>query len=87
MSARACPDWPALMEIAPDLTFRHFTLGEAHLPVDAFVQLEGIPADEVAICCDLDSHVFNPDHTDPRVVAALQGTHWIDVREAAAQGD
>ena len=69
------------MEIAPDLQFRHYTLGEAHLPVDAFVQLEGIPADTIVICCDLDAHVFNPAHTDPRVALALKGTHWIDVRE------
>jgi hypothetical protein len=71
------------MEIAPELQFRHYTIGEVQLPVDAFVQLEGIAPDEVAICCDLDSHVFNPEHTDPRVVDALAGTHWIDVREAA----
>jgi hypothetical protein len=69
------------MELAPELQFRHYTLGEAQLPVDAFVQLEGIPADEIAICCALDAHVFNHEHTDPRVVEALQGTHWIDVRE------
>jgi hypothetical protein len=71
------------MEIAPDLQFRHYTLGEAHLPVDAFVQLEGMDANEVAVCCDLDAHVFNPEHTDPRVAAALKGTHWLDVREVA----
>jgi hypothetical protein len=81
VSARACPDWPALMEVAPDLTFRHYTMGEGQLPVDAFVQLEGIAADEIVLCCDLDSHVFNAEHTDPRVVEALVGTHWIDVRE------
>jgi hypothetical protein len=74
------------MEIAPDLQFRHHTLGEAHLPVDAFVQLAGIGADEVVLCCDLDSHVFNPEHTDTRVVAALKGTHWIDVRELSGGG-
>jgi len=33
------------------------------------------------ICCDLDAHIFNPDHTDPRIVDALVGTHWINVRE------
>lgn len=81
MSARACPDWPALMEVAPELTFRHHTLAEAQLPVDAFVQLEGIAADDTVLCCDLDAHVFNAAHTDPRVVEALHGTHWIDVRE------
>ena len=53
------------------------------LPVDAFVQLEGLSPDVVAVCCDLDAHVFNPEHTDPRIVAALRGTHWIDVREVA----
>jgi hypothetical protein len=73
------------MELDPELQFRHYTLGEAQLPVDAFVQLEGIPADEIAICCDLDAHVFNPDHTDPRVAEALAGTHWIDVRERAGR--
>jgi hypothetical protein len=81
VSARACPDWPALMEIAPHLQFRHVTLGEAHLPVDAFVQLEGIGSDDVVLCCDLDAHVFNPEHTDPRVAEALAGTQWIDVHE------
>jgi hypothetical protein len=73
------------MEIAPDLQFRHVALGEAHLPVDAFVQLEGIGPDEVVLCCDLEAHVFNPAHTDPRVVEALANTHWIDVREVAGR--
>ena len=83
MSARACPDWPALMEIVPELQFRHYTIGEAQLPVDAFVQLEGLDPNAVAVCCDLEAHVFNPEHTDPRIVAALKGTHWLDVREVA----
>jgi hypothetical protein len=30
--------------------------------------------------------VFNPEHTDARIVSALQGTHWIDVREIAGRG-
>ncbi len=86
MSARACPDWPSLMEIAPDLQFRHHTIAEAHLPVDAFIQLEGIAPDEIVLCCDLDSHVFNPEHTDARVVEALKGTHWINVHELSGSG-
>jgi len=69
------------MEIAPELTFRHYTLGEVQLPAEAFVQVEGIPLDQVAVCCDLDAHVFNHEHTEPQVVTALHGTHWIDVRE------
>ena len=61
VSSRTCPDWPQLMEIAPELQFRHYTLREAQLPPEAFVQLEGVALDEVAICCDLDAHVYNPD--------------------------
>ncbi len=30
-----------------------------------------------------EAHVFNPEHTDERIVSALRGTHWIDVREIA----
>jgi len=81
VSSRACPDWPALMEIAPDVHFRHYTLNEVRLPVDAFVRLEGLDPNTVWVCADLDQHVFNADHTDPRVVEALRGTHWIDLRE------
>ena len=84
MSSRACPDWPQLMEIAPNLHFRHCTLGEVQLPAGAFVQIAGIPLDTGAVCCDLVSHVYYAEHTDPRVVAALRGTHWIDLREWSA---
>jgi hypothetical protein len=65
------------MEIAPDLQFMHLTLREAQLPAEAFVKLEGVDLDAVAICADLDAHVYNPEHTDPRVAEALQGTYWI----------
>ena len=83
MSSRACPDWPQLMEIAPDLTFRHYTLREVQLPTDAFVRLGGVDLDAVSICCDLEAHVYNPGHTEQRVVEALRGTYWTDVREHA----
>ena len=48
------------------------------------MRIEGIGLDDVVVCCDLDAHVYNPEHTAPQIVAALQGTHWIDVRELAA---
>ena len=41
---------------------------------------------EVEICCDLEHHVFNPEHTDLDVAEALRGTHWFDVREWATSG-
>jgi hypothetical protein len=86
MSSRTCPDWPQLMELAPELQFKHYTLREAQLPADALVNVEGVDHDDVALCCDLESHVFNPDHTEPRVAEALRASHWFDLREWAARG-
>jgi hypothetical protein len=86
MSSRTCPDWPQLMELAPELQFKHYTLAEAQLPADAVVRLEGVDFDDVAICCDLDSHVFNADHTEPPVAEALRASHWFDLREWTARG-
>ena len=85
MSSRSCPDWPRLMEIAPELQFKHYTLREAQLPADALVNFEGNGFDEVAICCDLDSHVFNAEHTAPAVADALRASHWFDLREWASR--
>jgi hypothetical protein len=81
MTVHTCPDWPLLMELAPDLRFMHCTPREARLPTNAIVHLDGVPLDDIVICCDLTSHVFNPEHTDPRIVEALRGTHWFDLRE------
>jgi hypothetical protein len=72
------------MEVAPELQFKHYTLAEVHLPADAVVHLEGIDFAEVAICCDLDSHVFNGDHTEPLVRNALRASHWFEFREWVA---
>ena len=43
--------------------------------------IEGVDLDAVAICCDLDSHVFFAEHTDPAVADALRASHWFDLRE------
>lgn len=81
MSSRTCPDWPMLMELAPELQFKHYTLREAQLPADAVAGLDGVDFDSVAICCDLDKHVFNADHTEATVAEALLASHWFDLRE------
>lgn len=82
MSAtRSCPDWPVLVEVAPDLHFKHYTLAEARLPAEVLVNLPDVPMEAVAICADLDHNVFNPSHTDARVAAALQGTYWYPLSE------
>lgn len=87
MSYKTCPDWPALMELAPDLQFKHMTVRDAQLP---FEVVSNIPADrsldEMEICCDLDHHVVHAAHSDPAIVAALEGTHWFEVHEWATSG-
>ena len=46
MSSRTCPDWPKLMELAPELQFKHYTLREVQLPADALVSLERVDFDD-----------------------------------------
>ena len=36
--------------------------------------------------CDLERHVFNAEHTDPKVAEALRATHWYDLREWTTTG-
>ena len=86
MSSRSCHDWPDLMEVAPDLQFMHYTVAEAQLPVDVLTTITHVSLGDVAICCDLDHHVYYAAHTDPQVAEALRGTHWYEVREYAERG-
>jgi hypothetical protein len=86
VSSRTCPDWPELMEVAPELQFKHFTVAEAKLPADALMHVPDLPLSEVAICCDLDHHVFYASHTDEQVAEALRASHWFEVRDWIAAG-
>jgi hypothetical protein len=86
VTARTCPDWPSLMEIDPDLQFKHYTVDEAHLPAEALSRVSHVSLDQVEICCDIDHHVFNPAHTDAEIALALKGTHWFDLEEWATTG-
>jgi hypothetical protein len=86
VSARTCPDWPKLMELDPDLQFKHYTVSEAQLPGEALSRMSHVSLDQVEICCDIDHHVFNAEHTDPQVAEALKGTHWFDLEEWATSG-
>ena len=81
MSARSCPDWPALVELAPDLHFKHYTVAEAQLPGEVLVNLADVPLEAVAVCADLEHNVFNPTRTAPDVAAALGETYWYELRE------
>ena len=42
VSTRSCPDWPTLLELAPDLHFKHYTIAEAHLPGEVLVEPGGL---------------------------------------------
>ena len=86
MTARTCPDWPSLMELASDLQFKHYTVAEAQLPADALARISHVSLGDLEICCDLDHHVFNAEHTNPEVCAALKESHWFDLREWATAG-
>ena len=86
MSTRTCPDWPTLMEIAPDLQFKHYTVAEAKLPAEVLGTITHTSLDDVAICCDLDAHVFYAAHTDPAVADALRATHWYELAEWSTSG-
>ncbi len=86
MSSRTCPDWPTLMEYAPDLQFKHYTVAEAKLPTEAVMKIPEGSLDAIAICCDLEKHVFNAAHTDPHVAQALRDTHWFELAEWTSSG-
>jgi hypothetical protein len=79
MSSRSCPDWPTLLELAPELHFKHYTIAEARLPGEILVNLADVPREAVAICADLDHNVYYAAHTDPRISAALEDTYWYEL--------
>ncbi len=81
MTVRTCPDWPDLMEIDPNLQFKHYTAAEAKLPGEAVMQVPGLDLNEAEVCADLDHYVFNAEHTHPAIAAALAGTHWTELRD------
>ena len=64
MSYKTCPEWPELMELAPDLQFKHISVADAQLPFDVLSKISHVSLGEVEMCCDLDHHVFNGAHTD-----------------------
>ena len=89
MSSRTCPDWPDLMEIAPELQFKHYSVAELRLPAEIIAEIPDVPLDSLEVCADVEHHVFNAAHTPPDVAAALPGSHWFELREWAerAPGD
>lgn len=86
MTTRSCPEWPELMELAPELQFKHYSVAEARLPADALMLIPDVSLSEVEICCDLDRNVFYAAHTPEQVAEALRASHWFEIREWIAAG-
>ena len=84
MSSRTCPDWPRLMEVSPDLQFKHYTPREAELPGEVVMKLDAAVFDAVSLCADLVHYVYNPEHTDAGLAAALSSSHWLSLPEWVA---
>ena len=83
---RTCPDWPLLMELAPQLQFKHYTAGEAHLPAEVLMKVPDLDLDTAELCADLDHNVYHAAHTDPRLVEALQDTYFFELQTWVAEG-
>lgn len=81
MSTRSCPDWPDLLDRAPDLHFKHYRADELQLPHDVVVALGAVRLREIEICADKAHNVFNPAHTDARLAEALRASFWSDLDE------
>ena len=80
MASRSCPDWPDLLDRAPDLMFKHYTADELQLPHDVVVALGGsVRLSDIEVCADTTHNVFNPEHTDPRLANALRSSYWTDL--------
>jgi hypothetical protein len=75
-----------LMEYAPDLQFKHYTVAEAKLPTEALMKVPEVSLEAIAICCDLEKHVFYAAHTDDKVAQALRDTHWFELAEWTSSG-
>ena len=74
------------MEYAPDLQFKHYTVAEARLPGEALMKIPDVSLNDIAICCDLERHVFYAAHMDPKIADALRATHWFEVAEWTSSG-
>ena len=86
MTARSCDDWPNLMERAPELQFKHYRASEVGLPTASLIRLPDLALADVDVCCDLDHHVFNADHTDQQIAASLADTEWQELQAWTTRG-
>jgi hypothetical protein len=78
---RSCPDWPELLERAPDLLFKHYTAAELRLPSEVVVALGDVRLSQLAVCADPAHNVFYAEHTDARLAEALRRSYWSELAD------
>ena len=87
MSYKTCPDWPELMEIAPELQFKHMTVARRSCRSTSLDErCPHVSLDEVEICCDVEHHVFNAATRTRRSPQRSAGTHWFEVERVGHVG-
>jgi hypothetical protein len=73
------------MEIAPELQFKHYRASEVGLPAAALILLPDVALADVDICCDLEHHVYNAEHTGAQIAKALDETDWQELHAWTAR--
>ena len=87
MSYKTCPDWPELMELAPDLQFKHISrCGCAAAVRRALEDLARLARRDRDVRRPRAPRLQRRATPIPQVVAALAGTHWFEVHEWATTG-
>ena len=86
MSARTCPDWPSLMEVDPDLQFKHYTVSEAQLPAESLSRVSHVSLTRSRSAATSITTSSTAGHTDPEIAEALSDTHWFDLDDWSTSG-
>ena len=85
MSYKTCPDWPELMELAPDLQFKHITVADAQLPFDVLSRSRTSRSARSRSAAT--STITSSTRPTPiRGRGGARGTHWFEVHEWATSG-
>jgi hypothetical protein len=69
------------MEIAHELQFKHYRASEVGIPTAALILLPEVALADVDVCCDIGHRVFNAEHTDKQVAAALEQSEWQELNQ------
>ena len=87
MSYKTCPDWPTLMELAPDLQFKHMTVQDAQLPFEVVAKIpSGSRSTSSRSAATWSTTSSTPRTRIPTSSRRSRDTHWFEVHEWATTG-